>query len=456
MKHASSRIGALASALALVACGHSARTEKMRSALDAGNLGAAVASLNEELEVKSDNDLPKSMGNEALFVLDRGSIQQARAKFALSKQDLQAADKAIEVLDVSRNAADSIGKYIFSDSSGRYKAPPYEKLMINTLNLVNYLESRDLSGALVEARRLAVMQKYYRENRQKGDSPILALGGFLAGLAYEKSGNADEALRYYDDALAVSDMSALDVPIARLFKKSSYRSPRLEAHAARAAASPTPSPTGEPDGAMPAPETAEIIVVVGYGRVPHKIANRMPIGLALTAFSGAIHPNDVGAANRLAGQGLVTWINYPSLAEIPEPNETPVIRIDGQALPVDDAVSVTQEVKREWHNIEGSVVASAITRLIARYAAGEVARAATGDRNGLGMLASLVVQGTLSATDVPDTRSWETLPARVGVVRTQVAPGRHTVQLGSRGVSRSTTVQLGSGSWLFVSLQALR
>jgi len=442
-------------ALLACACGHSARTEKMRSALDAGNMGAAVASLNDELEVKSEKDLPKSMGNEALFVLDRGSIQQARAQFALSKQDFEAADKAIEVLDISRNAADSIGKYIFSDSSGRYLAPPYEKLMINTLNMMNYLESRDLSGALVEARRLAVMQKYYREHKQEGDSPILALGGFLAGLAYEKSGNFDEALRYYDDALAVSDLKVLDEPIARLFKRSGYRSPRLEAHAARV--TPATVPTATIDApAAPVAEPAEIIVVTGYGRVPHKIANRMPIGLALTAFSGVIHPNDAASANRLAGQGLVTWINYPSLAPVPEPSETPVIRVDGQAVPVEDAVSVTGEVKREWHNIEGSVVASAITRLIARYAAGELTRAATGDRNGIGMLASLVVQGALSASDVPDTRSWETLPARVGVVRIRVPAGKHTVQLGARGITRSTTVQLAAGSWLFVSMQALR
>lgn len=430
-------------ALTLLACGHSARTEKMRTALDAGSLTAAVASLNDEMDLESEKALPKKMGDEALFVLDRGSIQQARGKFALSKQDLQAADKAIEVLDISRNAVDSIGKYIFSDSSGRYLAPPYEKLMINTLNMVNYLETRDLSGALVEARRLAVTQKFYRERKQQGDSPILALGGMLAGLAFEKAGRPDEALRYYDDALAVSDLHVLDAPIARLFEKTGYRSPRLEAHAARA---PLPQAT----------ETAEIIVLVGYGRVPHKIANRLPIGLALTVFAGSIRPDDASAANRLAGQGLVTWVNYPSLAKIPEPMETPVISVDGHAVPVEDAVSIAQEVKREWHEIEGSVVASAITRLIARYAAGEVARAATGDRNGLGMLASLVVQGALSATDVPDTRSWETLPARVGVVRLQVVPGRHTVQLGARGVTRSQTVQLAAGAWLFVSLQALR
>lgn len=437
-------LGGIVTAVWLWGCGHSARTEVMRGALDAGNLRAAIDSLNDEMKVKADTDLPKSMGDESLFVLDRGSIQQARAKFDLSKHDFEAADKSIEVLDIKRSAGDDIAKYIFSDSSGRYKAPPYEKLMINTLNMMNYLEQRDLGGALVEARRLAVTQRFYRERKKEGDSAILALGGFLAGFTYEKAGQYDEALRYYDDALAVHDLHGLDATIKRLFGKSSYRSPRLEEHAARAT---------EVEGDD---EMAEIVTVVGYGRVPHKIANRMPIGLALTAFSDVIRPDDHAAANRLAAQGLVTWVNYPSLAKVREPLETPIVRIDGQAVPVEDAVSVTGEVHREWHEIEGKVIVSAITRLITRYAAGEVARAATGDRNGLGMLASLVVQGALSASDVPDTRSWETLPARVAVLRTRVPAGRHSIALGARGVSRSQTVQLAPRSWLFVSMQALR
>ena len=43
--------------------------------------------------------------------------------------------------------------------------------------------------------------------------------------------------------------------------------------------------------------------MIGYGRVPAKIAKRIPIGLALTYVSGAISPNDVSKANYLAAQG---------------------------------------------------------------------------------------------------------------------------------------------------------
>ena len=74
-------------------------------------------------------------------MLDRASIQQGLGEFPLSKRDFEAADKAIDMLDLAHNAADSIGEYVFSGSSGRYQAPPYEKLMINTLNMVNYLET---------------------------------------------------------------------------------------------------------------------------------------------------------------------------------------------------------------------------------------------------------------------------------------------------------------------------
>ena len=118
--------------------GHSVRTLPMRTALDAGEPRHAIAFLNEELDVKKDSDLPADIeGDDSLLVLDRASIQQSLAQFPLSEKDFGAADKAIDMLDLASNAGDAIGKYVFSDSAGRYQAPPYEKLLINTLNMIN-------------------------------------------------------------------------------------------------------------------------------------------------------------------------------------------------------------------------------------------------------------------------------------------------------------------------------
>jgi uncharacterized protein len=437
---------ALCAPLAAGCGGHTARTLAFREALDGGDFPRAVKSLNKELKVDTGKELPPDIkGDNALLVLDRASVQQAQREFDLSRRDFQAADKAIDVLDLSQNAGDSIAKYVFSDDAGRYAAPPYEKLLINAFNLLNYLELGDLSGARVEARRLSVTRQFLLTKGAKSDSPMFALGAQLAGFALEKSGEVDEALRYYDEALAAGPAPSLDAPIARLLPRGNVRSPRLKEAAERGRAA---AEGGE--------DEAEVLVVLGYGRVPHKEAKRLPIGLALTYFAGAIQPTDVVAANKLAAQGLVTWINYPSLAPERGQYADPVCAIDGRFVSTGASINLSQLVRAEWHEIEGKIVASAITRAITRVALGQGVETAAGRDSIVGLLVSLGLQAGLSAADTPDTRSWEALPARVAIERVRLPAGRHAVDLRARGVSAKKQLDLKPGGWALVSLMALR
>jgi hypothetical protein len=400
---------------------HSERGLLVRTALDEGNPREAIHQLDENMEVKSDADQPSDLSSDnALWLLDRASVQQAVTQFDHSRRDFEVADKAIDMLDLAHDARDTIGEYVFSGSSGKYQSPPYEKLLVNTLDMVNYLEKKDLEGARVEARRLAVMQRYIADQLHEQDSPVLGLGAFLAGVAFEKSGRADEAAHWYADAARFDGFRAVAAP-----------------------------PAADDGG-------GEIVALVGYGRVPHKIAQRIPIGLALTLYADALSPADVDAANRLALQGLVTWINFPTLGPEQGGYAVPSCVVDERAQPLGEAVNVTHDVRAEWSKMEGKIVVSAITRLIARYAAGEAARAAAGSNEGLGLLLSLGTQATLTALDTPDTRSWETLPARFAVARVRVPAGHHRVRLDARGVSRSVEVDVPAGGWSFVSLMALR
>jgi hypothetical protein len=313
--------------------------------------------------------------------------------------------------------------------------------------MLNYLELRDLNGARIEARRLAVMQRYVGDELRENDNAVLGLGGLMAGFAFEKSDQVDEALRWYDEALEFAGFRTLRGPVRTLLEQGHYRSPRLEQLGRDAG--PTPAPleeTGE----------GEVVVVVGYGRVPHKIAERIPIGLALTFFSGALSPGDVAAANRLAAQGLVTWINFPTLGPERGGYDLPSCVLDGRSVALEEAVDVTSQVRREWKKIEGRVIVSAITRLVARYAAGTLVGAAAGKDNLVGTLLSLGTQATLTVLDTPDTRSWETLPARVAVARLRVAAGKHAVQISARGVARTASLDIERGGWAVVSLMALR
>jgi hypothetical protein len=383
-------------------------------------------------------------------LLDRAMVLQVLDRPQLSSRDLEIADKQIETLDLSRNAADDIGKYLFSDDVGPYKAPAYEKLLINTMNMMNYLARADLNGARIEARRLAVMQKFIADHQDPAES-LLGPGSYLAGFTFEKSGRPQEALRYYDEALKYGRYPSLQEPVRRLAGIASYRSPRIRTILGEGVQNAAPTP---PPPATPAPELADLLVIVNFGRVPAKISRRIPIGLALTYASGAISPYNQSRANAIAAQGLVTWINYPELGKPRGQYDQPEFALNGQWQPLEGALAVDLEARRAWDKAKGAVIAAAITRMIARVVAGETARRASGG-GWAGLLVSLGLQATLTATDTPDTRGWNTLPARIAFGRLRLKPGTYTVLLGARSVRKTQRVALRPGGFAVINLTVL-
>lgn len=425
--------------------GHAARTEDARRALDEGRPREALALLNEELGVDGAEQLPDDTGGDsALLLLDRAMVLQQLDEYELSSRDLETADKQTEVLDFSRNGTDDLAKYMFSDDAGPYKAPPYEKLMINTVNMMNYLVRGDLSGARVEARRLEVMQRYLRDHEEHGAS-LTGLGSYLAGFTYEKSGRPQEALRHYDGALQYGEYPSLTEPIRRLSQVATYRTPRITARLAGY------EPSGE---AQAGDDSGEILVIVAYGRVPAKHAERAPIGLALTWAASHMHPSQHATASRLAAQGLVTWINYPELGRSRGRFAIPQVAVNGQPQFVEGVLAVDLEADKAWDQAKGAVTAAAITRMITRVVAGEAVRRASGE-GAVGILLSLGTQATLTAADTPDTRSWATLPARIAISRLRVPPGTYFVDMTVRGIAKRQPVNVAAGSFAVVNLTIL-
>jgi hypothetical protein len=490
----------VAAALVLVGCaGHAERTLDARTALDEGRPSDALALLNEALGVESGEELPpKTGGDNALLILDRSMVLLQLEQYALSSRDLQLADKQIELLDFSRSTGDEIGRYLYSDDTGPYKAPPYEKLMINTMNMVNYLVRGDLQGARVEARRLAVLQRYLASH----DAPDVALtgaGSYLAGFVFEKSDRPQEALRYYDEALQYGSYASLGPTVRHLASRTSYRTPRIRSLLGPELVTPAPeSPPTEPTGTEPtgteptgteptgteptgteptgteptgteptasatepvgpgtqqAPEHAELLVVISYGRVPAKYAERVPIGLALTWSASHMSPAQSSQANHLAAQGLVTWVNYPELGRPRGRFAIPTVAVGGYPLAVEGVLAVDLESRKAWRQARGAIVSAAVTRTITRLVAGEAIRQASGD-SALGLLLSLGTQATLTAADTPDTRCWSTLPARIAFSRVQLPSGTHWVDVTVRGVHKRQPITLTPGGWAVVNLTVL-
>ncbi len=434
----------------LLGCaGHESRVASALNALDRRAPQEAIAALDVELSVASKDDMPALVGDNALLLLDRGTILQSLDDWKASARDLGAADQAIDVLDLSRGASADIGKYLFSDSAGSYKGPGYEKLMINTVNLVNYLALADTTGAKVEARRLAVMQKYVKDHEE--ESGLLGLGSYLAGFAFEKGGDRDEALNYYDDALHHAQYASLRDPL-RALTQGKKRSPGIDALVGDAGPLAPVEETGE----------ADLLIVIGFGRVPQKIPKRIPIGLALTLVANDISPGDRAQANELAARGAVTWVSFPTLGPSKGSYSIPTFSLDGKAQTLEQALDVEAQVRAAWEKNEPTIILSAITRMVTRMAAGAITEGTTkaaGGKDGgiaaLGLLLGLASTITLTALDTPDTRGWSTLPARLAVARLRVPAGEHEIILGARGEEKRVKVMLEKGGWALVPLMTL-
>lgn len=434
-------------ALALVSASgcatYSDRTRDARLSLAKGDLAGGEAQLNDLLGVESSRDLPRKWGSEtALTLLERATVLQARAEYRTSARDFTAAEKELELLDIASDDIGAIGKYIYSDDSTKYRTTPTEKLLINAFNMINYLAQGDLSGARVEARRFTVMRRYLKDYQPQESHG--AFGAYLAGFVAERMGEYDEALRYYDEVLQDGPAPSLTPAIRRLARRAPYRTPRLEAVLQGDA------------GEQPAAPPTEVLVILKSGAAPVKEANRVPIGLALGLAS-----NYISGDTKVLEYGAFKFVSYPELVPAKNWFTSGRVRVGGREASLDPLTDVSRELVREYEGLKPKIIGSAITRMIVRAAAAEGARAAGRQHSGgLGLLAALVVEGTMVALDKPDTRSWSTLPAQVSLARVEVPAGTSEVEfeLWGRGAPLRVRreINVSEGGFAVVDLTTMR
>ena len=425
---------ALPIALALALGGCATYTDRLRNAslaTTAGNYEHAVAEIDDVLGVGSSDELPARLGaDKALTVLERGVLQQSLRRHRASARDISAAEKEIEVIELSTDPVGTIGRYVYSDTAQPYRALATERLALNPLNLLNYLALGDLDGAAVEARRFQVMREYLEgEGRKLGSEAVL--GTYLAGFVFEHRGERDRALRYYEETLERCRLENLTTPVQRLSAAGSYRGPRLSELLERA------PPRREAAG-------GEVLVVVSAGRVPHKEPERVPVGVAF-GIAGTYVTGDIDWLKYSAGKVVV----YPELKETPSVLGPPQVHLDGHPIELEELVDLGFLVRGEYEKMKPMIVAAALSRVASRAAVAEGVRAAGKQESQLlGDVLSILAEGAMVALDRPDTRSWTTLPERVFVARVPAEPGAHIVDVSFGGAaSRRVDVTVGAGGY---------
>lgn len=426
---------------------YSDRTQRMRDRVAEGKYEGGLDDLNSLLNVKRADELPSRWNpDDALMMLERGSVLQAQTRYKESAKNLQAADDHLELLDISNDTVGAIGQYIYSDSATKYKASPTEKLALNELNMMNYLTKGNLQGAQVEARRFTLMRTYLNDMDKVHAHGVA--GSYLAGFLFEQLGDFNRALRYYDEALQRRNFVTLQKPVSQLASKSNYRGKILDTYIKGI-------PPETPKGIASEKGTGEILTVVCVGRVPHKKPERVPIG-AVVGLYGSYITGDIKVLSRSVFKTVV----YPELVQTEDIFVTAAVEIDGRVVPIELMSDLSAEIENEYEKLKPKIIGAALSRMITRAAAAEAARYKGRQKSsGLGEVIALTVEGLLVVADKPDTRSWTLLPGYIYVSRERVAAGQHTVEVGLKGRAheiRKMDVQVPKGGFAAVVLTTLR
>jgi hypothetical protein len=436
---------ALALALGGVGCKtHSDHLDGARQAVAAGDYESAIEKLDDALGVDAPLELPRKWTSEtALTVLERASVLHAMGDYALSARDLSAAETELEYFDLTRDTIGSIGSYIYSDSAEVYRALPVEQIGINALNVVNYLTMGNLQGARVEARRFGVVKEYLATTR-----PEISHGPFasyLAGFTFEHLGEAEEAMRFYDEALQVHSYESLRAPVAALAKQTPYRGKAVEEFLTQD--SDTAGDTREGWG--------DLLVLASVGRTPYKVPERIAVGAAVGIYAAYL-TFDTSVLERSATKVLV----YPELVPSGSPPRKLALSLDGKPIPLELASDVGAHVVAEYEHLKPKIIAAALTRMVARAVASEGVRAVVKkNTGGSGVLAALGIEGLLVAKDKPDTRSWSFLPDKIYVARIMLPPGKHELTLRASGPMQGTwprEVEIEPGGFQVISIFDIR
>lgn len=406
---------------------YSDHVSKTHEAAERGDYAAGIRQLNDILGVEDSDHLPEKWNSERpLAAMERAVLLQATGRYKESARDLSAAEAELDFIDLGGDTAGRIGEYIYSDSAEKYRAQPTERLAINAFNMLNYLAMGDLQGAAVEARRFTVTREYLQSVDKTSHG---AFGSYLAGFIFEKLGEPDRALRYYEEALEAGDIEACRDPILRLSRVSDYRDPRLREYLGRL----------NPPDATPLSETTEgeVLIVMGLGRVAYKIPKRIPVGVAL-AYAGVSVTADPEVLSHLVLKVLV----YPELAARDNSITSAGVTWDNRAAPVDLLTDLNAEIFREYEKIKPRILTAAVTRLIARAAVAEGVRLLPrkDEDKSLGMLGAMLTEAALIGLDKPDTRSWTFLPAKAFICRARVPAGRREIHVNLSGRTQETRV----------------
>ena len=372
--------------------------------------------------------------SELLRCYELGTIQHEKGDYAQSNVTFQRAEQVVDEL-YTKSVSREVGAALVNENIKQYRGDPFEAVLVNYYQILNYLFLNQTADALVECRKLNQKLQLIHDAGETYfvDDPFLQ---YLTALVYERGGETETAEVSYRRACALydSDSTVVCPPSLRCDAAANALRVGDKALAAEYGSHAQCPP--------PLPGSGRVLVLVEDGAVARKVE----FAFTLPIFNNDRFSNQEAYARQLAtryGQQydpriVKYWLRIalPRLQVDPPRDTRAIVRASLSGAAPDapllnehpmEATSVGVEnldaqAARAYQEKQGTVIMRAIMRALAKYLASD---AASQQNTTLGTLVNLIGAATESA----DTRSWTTLPRAIEMARLDLAPGTYKIDV---------------------------
>ncbi len=412
------------------------KTIKFQQFVYSGELVKAKALLDKEKKAAKGK-------NKLLYLMNQGWVSWMLGKNNESNQFLEEADYMIE--DYHKQLGYEAATLVTNPVIKPYSPEDFEKVMVNYIKAMNYLDLREYDEAVVEARRINIklneINDQYKEHKNRYSDDAFA--HVVMGLIYDANKDYNNAFIAYRNALNVykQDYSInFGVNPPEQLKRDLLRTAYLNGFMSELAYyeeefgtryEHIPNDGGEliflwHNGLGPVKAEWGIDFVKTSDQAGVVVFHNEELGLTFPFYIGDKPEEEKSAFAQLS----VMRVAFPKYVERTPVFENGVLSVNDQNYELELAEDINAIAFKTLHDRMVREIANSLLRLATKKAMEMVVRDQNQDIGAaVGILNAL--------TEKADTRNWQTLPYEIFYKRIPLKTGHHMVQLKTYGHNES-------------------
>jgi uncharacterized protein len=390
--------------------------------------------LEKAKEVLEKNEKKQKRKDRILYLMYNGWVSWMMGQNTESIKYLDEADRMIE--DLVKQPGYELAALVTNPGIRPYVPEDFEKVMVNYMKALNFLQMGKTSEALVEVRRINLklneLNDKYKENKNRYSSDAFAL--LIMGLIYDASREYNDAFIAYRNAFNIYESSYSDnfgIRAPEQLKKDLLRTAYLNGFHEELAFYEkqfgmnyvhTPRSGGEviflwQNGLGPVKSEWSINFAKVDGEAGFILLQNDELGLAFPVYIGNKSEKEKSAFAELS----FLRVAFPKYLERKPVFTKAEVNANGRQFTLQRAQDINAIAFKTLHDRMVREMAGSILRLATKKALEAAVRSENQDIG--------AVVGILGAlTEKADTRNWQTLPYEIHYARIPVEPGRQKIE----------------------------